>query len=286
MSLTLDPNKLTPHPLLAGLPAMDQASAEFESLKQSVADRGVDYPVIIDEQDRILDGRNRTAACALLGIAVPVVRRESAEASEIIISALVNRRHLPKGALAYLAAPLLATAAEAGRARRMANLKRGVKSPNPTQSGIAKTVEQLATELGFSADLYEQALKVRKLFTNTAKREWRDGAKTYTATAREWFEPKILSAEIGLGGVIQALAGKDATEGKTPEKRDLPTLLRRGLDDLKKRFARWESLAPATRQQFTRTMAKEAAAWPEDVRQAVLDSLEQAAATPTAKPQF
>src|SRR5690606_33757026 len=141
--------------------------------------------------------------------------------------------------------------------------------------GIGKTVEQLAAELGFSADLYEQALKVRKLFTNQGQREWHDGAKTYTATAREWFEPRILSGEIGLGGVIQALAGKDATEGKTPAKRDLPTLLRKGLDDLQKRFARWESLPPSTRNQFTRTMAKEAAQWPEDVRQAVLDSLEQ-----------
>jgi len=285
MSLTLDPNKLTPHPLLAGLPAMDQASAEFESLKQSVADRGIDYPVIIDEQDRILDGRNRTAACALLGRAVPVVRRPASEAVEIILSALLHRRHLPKSALAYLALPLLAGAAEVGRQRRLANLNAG-KSRNPIESGIGKTVEQLASDLGFSADLYEQALKVRKLFANQAKREWREGAKTYMATAREWFEPQLLRGEIGLGGVIQALAGKDATEGKTPEKRDLPTLLRRGLDDLKKRFARWESLAPATRQQFTRTMAKEAAAWPEDVRQAVLDSLEQAAATRPATPQF
>jgi hypothetical protein len=189
----------------------------------------------------------------------------------------VHRRHLPKGALAYLSAPLFGAAVESGRQRALNNLNHWPSRRHPIQSGVGKTVAQLASEMGFSADLYEQAVKVRKLFESTAIKTWHEGTREVQATFRDWFEPKILSGEIGLGGVIQAIAGKESTEGKTPEKRDLVTLVRRGFNDLKTRFARWENIEPAARRELTVEIAKEAAQWPEDVRQRVLAALEQAA---------
>ena len=285
-----NPHKLVAHPLLAAIPLLDEASPEFQALKASIRDRGVDYPVILDEDNRILDGRNRARAAAQVGAELPCVKRSSREASEIILSALVNRRHLPKGALAYLTAPLFAHAVEAGRQRRLSHLRTGMASREPTQSAhgaaVGKTVEQLADEMGFSKDLYEQAVKVRQLFEKTEVREWHEGSRTVQATFRDWFEPKILSGEIGLGGVIQAISGKEATEGKTPGKRDLPTLFARALGDLKNRFARWESIAPDQRRTLAAEIAREAAEWPEDVRQKLLASLEKAAAHKTAKPGF
>lgn len=281
-----NPNSLTPHPLLASIPMLDEASPEFQALKASIRDRGVDYAVIVDENDRILDGRNRTRAAAQVGAELPCVMRSSAEASEIILSSLLNRRHLPKGALAYLSAPLFATAVESGRARKLANLKSGDSSRKPIESTIGKTVEQLADEMGFGRDLFFQAVKVRALFEKTEVRDWRDGSRTVSATFRGWFEPKILSGEIGLGGVIQAIAGKESTEGQPCAKRDLATLLRRGFCDLHKRFSRWEGLEPDTRRELTAEIATEATTWPEDVRQRVLAALEKAAAHPRARAQF
>ncbi len=289
----VNPNSLVAHPLLATIPMLDEASPEFQAMKASIADRGVDYPVIIDEDDRILDGRNRARAAAKVGAELPAVKRSSREATEIILSAILNRRHLPKGALAYLTVPLFQPAVEAGRQRRLSHLQTPQVVGNlrePTQSAhgtaIGKTVEQLAEEMGFSKDLYEQAVKVRKLFESTAVKTWHDGARVVECSFRSWFEPKILSGEIGLGGVIQAIAGKESTEGKTPEKRDLPTLFARALGDLKSRFARWESIAPDQRRVLASDFANEAATWPEDVRQKILAALEKAAVHKTVKPGY
>lgn len=286
----LNPAKLSEHPVLAALPVFDEHQPEFIALQASIADAGVDVPILVDEHDRILDGRNRVRACRNLGREVPAIRRSSAEANEIALRALINRRHLPKGALAYLAVPLFADAAEEGRTRRMANLKRGAESPNSDKSEfgtkVAVTVKQLAEQLGFSEDLYEQAVKVRKLFEQTKPREWHDGKRTVQMTFKAWFEPKLLTGEIGLGGIIQAIAGKDSTEGQPVAKRELSLLIRRGFDDLKKRFTRWESLPPGDRRTLAREAAHEATQWPEDVRNEVLAQLERTANARPAKPAF
>ncbi|MBI5770890.1 MAG: ParB N-terminal domain-containing protein [Verrucomicrobia bacterium] len=280
----VNPHSLREHPLLAAIPPLDEASPDFQAILASVRERGIDYPIILDEDDRIIDGRNRTRAAIRAGAELPAVKRNSGEAAEIILDSLVARRHLPKGARAYLAAPILAQAAEGGRQRRLANLKRGTSKAD--QSAIGKNLDQLALEMGFSKDLYEQALKVRKLFENDKVRTWHDGPREVQCTVKEWFEPKLFANEIGLGAIIQAIAGKDSTEGKELKARDLPTLFARALGDLKHRFARWESLAPDQRRTLARDFATEAAEWPEDVRGAVLASLEKAAAHPTRKPGF
>jgi hypothetical protein len=297
----INPSTLVEHPLLESIPVLDEASPEFQSLLASIRDRGVDTPAFLDEFDRIMDGRNRARAAIRAGVELPVIRRSSAEASEIILSALINRRHLPKSALAYLTAPLFKDAVEAGRRRRIAKLVPGSFHRDPTASGherfprdypenghgaVSKTVEELAAEFGFSADLYEQAVRVRKLFENTKPKTWHDGPREVEFTFKGWFEPKILSGEIGLGGVIQAIAGKEATDGVTPAKRDLPTLFKKGLLDLKNRFERWETLTPETRREVTREVATAAATWPEDVRHELLGALERAAAHPSPRPGY
>jgi hypothetical protein len=206
-----DPNSLALHPCLDGMPELATDDPKFASLVADVRDRGFDYPAIIDEQDRVIDGRHRRRIAILLGIELPTVCRAGADASEIILSTLLQRRHYPKGALAYMAAPLFADVVEAGRARRLANLQVG-DSRKVTQYPVGKTTEQLAEELGFSVELYKQAKKVREFFADDREREW-PGLERPT-TAKRYFEPQILSGDIGLGGVIQALSGKMPPKGK------------------------------------------------------------------------
>lgn len=284
--ILVDPHRITPHPMLATIPMLDEQSPEFHAILASIKARGVDEPVIIDETGRLVDGRNRARCAAIANAELPAIQRRSEEAPEIILSALVHRRHLPKGALAYLSTPLFQPAVDASRQRQLANVHHWESRRESTQSTLGKTVEQLAAEMGFGRDLYFQAVKVRQLFEKTEQRTWHDGAREVKATFRAWFEPKILSGEIGLGGVIQAIAGKDATEGKTPEKRGLPTLIRKGFTDLKNRFSRWEAIEPAARRELTAEIANEAAQWPEDVRQRVLAALEKAAAHRSSKPSY
>lgn len=46
---------------------------EYESLKSSIARHGVEYPIIVDEQGGIIDGRLRRRACRELGIDCPTM---------------------------------------------------------------------------------------------------------------------------------------------------------------------------------------------------------------------
>ncbi|HTJ78504.1 MAG TPA: ParB N-terminal domain-containing protein [Rariglobus sp.] len=267
-----DPNSLALHPCLDGMPELATDDPKFQALVADVRDRGFDYPAIIDQQDRVIDGRHRRRIAIMLGVELPTVRRDSAEASEIILSTLLQRRHYSKGALAYMAVPLFTDVVEAGRARRLAGLKAGVNPRQPTQSAIGKTVDQLAEELGFSKDLYEQARKVRDLFADDTEHEWSDLPRP--TTYRRYFEPKILSGEIGLGGVIQAIAGKESTQGKPKVTPPAVTLFQRGLSVFTKRFdTKWEKLSPDDRLPVVKAVATETTKWPEDVQRAVLNSL-------------
>lgn len=282
----LNPHSLAPHPLLAAIPTLDPASPEFQALKASIRDRGVDYPVIVDENDRLLDGRNRCRAAAEVGAELPCLKRNSAEAPEIILSALLNRRHLRKGARAYLCAPLFAPAVEAGRQRKLANLRVGEISRQSADRTIGKTVEQLADEMGFGRSLFFLAAKVRKLFEDEDVRTWHDGPREVKATYRQWFEARLLAGEIDLGGIIQAVAGKANEDAGPLDRATLPALFTRAFNDLKNRAARWETMSIEDRRAVSHAAQELMAELPEPLREAMLTGAEKAAAHPRTKPGF
>jgi hypothetical protein len=277
--LLRDPQSLALHPCLDGMPELATDDPKFSALVADVRDRGFDYPAIIDEQDRVIDGRHRRRIAGMLGIQLPTTRRDSADASEIILATLMQRRHYSKGALAYMAAPLFADVVEAGRVRRLAGLKAGANPRDRIQYGdgkIGKTVEQLADELGFSVELYTQAKKVRDKFDDATEYEWNDLPRP--TTYKRYFEGKLLAGEIGLGGILQAIAGKEATQGQAKITPKVATLFERGLQAFTTRFTtKWDKLSPADRQPIVKSVATEVTKWPEDVRQAAMNSLIAAA---------
>lgn len=70
---------------------------EFEALKTSIAERGVDVPIIVDQQDSTIDGYHRERACDELGIFCPrEVRHFDNEADklELILRLNCRRRQL------------------------------------------------------------------------------------------------------------------------------------------------------------------------------------------------
>ncbi len=75
----------------------DLAPAEYEALKATIAQHGVQVPVITDEQGNIVDGVHRDRACTELGIPCPrVVRTFTSEAEkwEVALAANARRRQL------------------------------------------------------------------------------------------------------------------------------------------------------------------------------------------------
>lgn len=98
---------------------------------------------------------------------------------------------------------------------------------------------------------------------------------------RERWEPDLFEGEIGLGGIIQAIAGLVSTKGKTRgDKEDgedaaYLAALRRIERFNTEAFARWSDLPPERRvpliQQFTGSLPE----WPDDVRRAVHAQLKE-----------
>lgn len=251
--LLLSAADLADHPILAHIPVWERAQPEFQALVESIRERGQDYEVLIDSERRVVDGRNRRNACAVLNEKVRCRMINEAEVAEIALSCLVNRRNLPKSALAYLAAPLLKPAIDEARERKMAMLRQG-DSPSSTE-WTTGTVEDLATTLGFGRSMLFYALDLHKKFAVKAE-------------LREQFEPRILSGELGLGAALQAIAGKESTEGKKKPIRQVDQLILQGFSDLRNRFGGWQKLEAQKRDKVLAQVCVETAEWPEDVAKA------------------
>lgn len=255
---TLDPTTqnlsagdLVDHPLLAHIPVWQRDEPDFQALLDSVRDRGLDYPVLIDSERRVIDGRNRRNVCSLLGKSVPCRLVADADAASIIVASLVNRRHLTKGAQAYLAAPLFEHVLTESKARRIANIKAGASDP-ALSAVTGRTLEDVALACGISLRLVEQAFEVIRRFAKSPEQK------------AQW-EPEIIAGEIGLGAAIQAMAGQESTKGKAKINEKLEGLIMRGFRDLGTRFSKWGKLDDEARAELRVKVAQTTEQWPDDV---------------------
>lgn len=88
-------NKVPAHPDAGLFPLLD--AERFGELVEDIRENGQRVPIVVDGQDRVIDGRNRWLACQKLGIEPRTERIESTEAADIlgfIISTNLKRRDL------------------------------------------------------------------------------------------------------------------------------------------------------------------------------------------------
>jgi len=93
------PEQPKPHPICRLMPSADQD--ELQSLTDDIRAHGLFDPIVLFEK-RILDGRNRAAACESAGLAPRYVEFEGTreEALMFVVSHNLKRRHLNKQAIA------------------------------------------------------------------------------------------------------------------------------------------------------------------------------------------
>lgn len=228
---------------------------EMQLLKEDILIRGVDQPIQVvaatsdaDCNFFIIDGRHRFRAAQLAKLSeVPVEERNEEDVMDVILGSLINRRHLTKGALAYVSFPIISA----------------VVMPNGgdrTAQSIVVSAESLARDLGFSRDLYFQAKKVHELF-----------GKRKDHKAR--WEADIMSGKVGLGAVIAGVAGQEATKGTQKQVSSPDSLIETSLGQLRLRFEKWNSIQPAQKEKITESMIETALSLPSDVRQNVYQAL-------------
>lgn len=228
----VDPQSLRIHPLLKEAPPPPPEL--LETMTADVEERGIDQALVVDEKNRIMDGKVRLRIALDLQLPeIVITRRPSSEAATIIVQSLLQRRHYSKSALAYLAFPFFEPMMGEARARQIASLNRG--DSRSTQNVLrGNTAEQIARQAGVSRVLFFQAAEVHKLF----KRQ---------ATWKEHFEPKILSGELCLGYAINGMAGLSSTKGKSRGADDQLELFHRGISTLRIRFSKWDMIPQKSR---------------------------------------
>ena len=202
-------SELTHHPKAELGPMLAEDDPQFLAMVASIRERGLDYPILTDSRNRIVDGRHRCRAAKAAGLTEAPVRFVAEdEAATIVLESLAARRHFSKNALAYLSLTLFDDVFSESRKRRIENLKRGnahnspkVGNPALRETQGCKTASDVASAMGFSRDTMILAKKVSDLFAD--KPEFKE----------EW-EPLLLSGKSGFQQILAAHAGREATKGK------------------------------------------------------------------------
>lgn len=256
---------LTIHPLVEHLPVRLPDSPEGRALRASIAETGVTEPLKISK-GRIIDGREVWLHAKALGKdTVPCLEVPEGDVATIVLSSLLCRKHYSKSALAYLAFPFVDAVLKEAKKRKLANLKTGVVSPERQLSGLsgAASAEELAEQLGINRQFLFSA---RNIHGHFAKNE----------ELKEHFEPQILSGELGLGAVLQGIAGWNATKDQSRTDREQLVLWSekiKGFIDPRK-FAGWDKADAETRTWVQEQLIKGLRdAWPEDLLTGVIEQL-------------
>ncbi|MDR3457987.1 MAG: ParB N-terminal domain-containing protein [Verrucomicrobiae bacterium] len=271
---TRDPQDLKLHPLhKKHIPQPDTTGAEWASFVEDIRSGGIVDPLAITPDGLIMSGGRRWAAAKQLQLTeVPVVVRPDGEAVLIIISTLIQRRHMTRGAAIYLALGMMPEFIAAAEIRRLANLRKGVKtpenplkSPKPDQAASGpETVEELCTRWGISRDTYDRAVKVRKIFADPKKEDFK----------KAW-EPKLMSGEASLWNVISADCGEDTDQSGRQEGIVL-TQLELAFERIGKHASAWGDLKEGQREEILIKWRATAAMIPKPLRKTIIEILEEA----------
>jgi hypothetical protein len=230
----VDPASLRLHPLLQQIPDPDPEL--IISITCDIEDRGIDYPLLVDEKDRVIDGRIRLGIAKAEKLPVPIKRVATEDAATIIVQSLLQRRHFTKSSRGYQVYPFLETMVEEARARQTRCLKQGSRSP--TVGLRENTIEEIADEAGFSRSFFFLIANAHTRFRGSDRavaawdrkhpeiaREIREAGFSLNAKAsdrpldlRERFEPDIISGALRLDHLDKAISGKLVDGRKhTPE---------------------------------------------------------------------
>lgn len=164
--------------LLAKLPAK-----EYEALKESIKAMGQHFPIIVNDENVILDGHHRYRICKELGIAPKVEVKTFPNKlleKKFVIEANLHRRHLNAFQKAELAYPLLEIERELAKLRQLAGVS--IKSQETSSSSELKVSQDfgqardiVAKAVGLSPTTFQRAVKIIEKAPEDLKEKVRQG---------------------------------------------------------------------------------------------------------------
>jgi len=207
------------HPIADVWPMMDEA--KLAELADDIRKNGQLVPVWLYE-GKILDGRNRWAACKIAGVDPKTKEYTGDEPTAFAVSLNDRRRHMNKGALAAVAAELEPHFAEDAKRRyeqTVGRPKKSVANLPPISSPHPKARQEAAKSVGVGDRYVQDAKKVKtespevferlkagKITLQDAKREV---AKKPTDDWRQDERDRQADVKSGLTVVANASADKN-----------------------------------------------------------------------------
>jgi hypothetical protein len=122
----VSPEQLVAHPDLADFPSL--SDDQLAALTISIKERGIQTPLVVDDERQVFDGRARLGIALALDLpSVPVIYRAEKDVLAFAIESAVNRRQLTRSAIAFLLFeqhPDLASASnKGGRPKKLAGVR-------------------------------------------------------------------------------------------------------------------------------------------------------------------
>lgn len=193
------------------------SEAELQTLADDIKQNGLRQPIVIDEEEKILDGRNRAAACKIAGVEPTYEPFAGNDEQKVayVVSVNLHRRHLKTSQRASVAAKLLPIY-EAQAAKRMtATLKKGSKTPgreNLPEREAGRARDKAGAALSVSGKAVDMAAKVQAKAIPEIAAAVASGQLAVSAAAIVADMPVKAQREIVASGGIKAVKAAASSE--------------------------------------------------------------------------
>jgi len=205
LPLGLPDDDLPVHPLAALFPMLPED--ELQELAEDIAENGLRNPIVLDDDGRIVDGRNRYAACRRAGIEPRFESLNGQDVRAFIVSQNINRRHLTKGQRAMALAMVLP---ETRQGKRETSLE--IKQVNRASLSHARTVLRYSEPL---ADrVMSGELSLDQAFRDVEEAQGKDINRTRRLRTLRERRPDLADA------VVEDILTLEAAERKATEDAD------------------------------------------------------------------
>lgn len=182
------------HPVADLFPML--AADELADLAADITARGLLHPIVLDAEGRVLDGRNRLAACEQAGVEPTFVTYDGDDPDGYALSVNIARRHLTKGQQAMIAARACFVSKQD---QRSAAKQTGVSA---SRVAYAATVCQYAPDLVDAVIVGAKGLDAAYAEAK-ARKEAAQGEEAQLANLREAhpdLADKVVEGELSLKG--------------------------------------------------------------------------------------
>lgn len=209
------------HPVADLFPML--ADDELAELAEDIKQRGLLQPIVLDADGRVLDGRNRLAACHMIGMQPEFVTYDGDDAEGYALAVNIARRHLTKGQIAMVSARALS---------RNYSQREIADQANVSQSRVRQAAVVLDHAPGLADPVVSGALTLDKAY-DQARENKRKAESTEAKMLRLRADAPDLAAKVTDGDLDldDAVAALDERQRKAAERRrDARQMLQRAVD--------------------------------------------------------